>query len=185
MKQTICALVLGVGLLPLETEARPSKLKRDSINPEVRAIVEYVLKNPATIVKSESAYSISSDNCGKIGDSPGCRSSGTRNTFTYTFTINEQKVMILYQDFDSTRIQSDGKISPEDYLTITQRRNIHQSFPSSTEFTDNGLDGIVDDSFGIFSKEEIGMEEADAIQKEYESVLKEVGEYISRNPLKK
>ena len=63
--------------------------------------------------------------------------------------------MILYQDFDSTRIQSDGKISPEDYLTITQRRNIHQSFPSSTEFTDNGLDGIVDDSFGIFSKEEI------------------------------
>ncbi len=184
MKQTICALVLGAGLLPLEAEARPSKHKVNPINPEVKAIVEYVLKNPTTLVQSEQAYDFSAENCGQKGGNVGCSQSGIRNTYDYKFILDGQEVTISYLDLDSTRIHSDGKIGPEDYLFVHQRRNPHKSFPSSTEFTDNGLDGIVDNSFDILSKEEF-MEAEAKTQKAYEAVLKRIGEYISQHPLKK
>ncbi len=185
MNKTICALVLGAGLLPLEAEARPLKQKIDPINPEVRAIVEYVINNPATTVNTEEVYAITPENCWQKGKQAGCQQSGTRNTYNYKFILDGQEVTVSYQDLDSTRIHSDGKISPEDYLFVHQRRNPHKSFPSSTEFTDSGLDGIVDDSFSIFSKEEIGLSGDYATQKEYESVLKEIGGYILQHPLRK
>lgn len=179
----LVALVLGAGLLPLETAARPSKHKVGPINPEVRAIVEYVINNPTTTVNTTEVYDITSKNCWEKEKQAECWQSRIRNTYNYKFILDGQEVTVSYQDLDSTRIHSDGKISPEDYLFVHQRRNPHQSFPSSTDFTDSGLDGIVDDSFSIFSKEEIGMSGDYAIQKEYELVLKKIGGYISQHPL--
>ncbi len=178
-------MVLGLGLLPLEIEARPSKHKVDNVNPEVRAIVEYILKNPATIVNTEPVYAFTAENCWQKRGNAGCSKSGTRNIHYYKFILDEQEVSVSYQDLDSTRIHSDGKISPEDNLSVFQRRNLHQSFPSFTRFTDERLDGTVDNSCSLFLKEEISLESDYATQKAYESVLKDVGKYIFQHPLKK
>ncbi len=184
----LTALVLSAGLLPLEAEARPSKPKIDPINPEVRAVVEYVLKNSATLVNTEEVYAITSENCGRRGKYVGCDQSGIRNTYNYKFTLNGQEVTVSYQDLDSTRIHSDGKIDSEDCLTVEQRdqrKDFHQSVLPFTRFIDIRLDGKYDGYIGVVPLEEIGSEENSIIQKEYESVLKEVGEYVSQHPLKK
>lgn len=177
----LTALVLGASLLPLEAEARPSRHKVGPINPEIRAIVEYVINNPATLVQSEPAYNFTVENCGQKGGNVGCSQSGVRNTYNYKFILDGQEVTVSYQDLDSTGIHSDGKIGPEDYLFVHQRRNPHKSFHS---YTDSGLDGKVDNSFDILSTKEF-MEEANKTQKAYELILKEVGEYVSKHPLKK